>query len=224
MREGEIPGQNKWFVDVENAWLEVVLDDQWMAAYRFANQGGGPVIAEVRVFPWDETLKQRQSGEWGGEWLGVNAVVPKGGVTSRLLRRLKVGSHMKHFQETAEWMATRGGGPQHLIGPALTRVGWRRLDRHARPASSDDTAYFAAVAQEYEGNCQRRKPPIKSMAVRRKAPPHKIRAEVYRARELGLVTRDGQGTTGGKLTEKGRRAYEAWVAEQKRKRTRKRRR
>ena len=195
------------FVEVYNAWLEVPLSDGWMAAYRFANQNGTPVVTEVRVFPRDATLTHRPAGQWVGQWLGVKASVPKGGISSRLLRSLKVASHMQHFHEIAEWMLTKGGDPPEFISQELGRVGYRLLSRRAEPASGRDETFYARVANEYE---RAGKYPIKTMAARRKVPVERVRAEIYQARELGLLTREGQGKAGGALTDKGRRVLREW--------------
>src|SRR5688572_1200265 len=63
---------------VEQVWLEVSLDDEWIAAYQVIPQQGQPVIGEVRVFPLESFKRQtRKAGEWiAGAALGLRASVP----------------------------------------------------------------------------------------------------------------------------------------------------
>ena len=216
-RDYDLPAKWVWAHD---AWLEVPLSDEWIAAYRFVNQDGTPVVAEVRVFPMNDGLKQRPPGQWVAEWLGIRASVPKGGIRARLLKTLKVKGPMEDFEEIASWMTKKEAGSPQIARTELGRLGWRerRMDRRAKPKSSNDEAYFARVAREYE---LAGKHPIKAMSERRGVPVDKVRPEVYRARELGLLTRLGQGQAGGRLTEKGLQVYRSFVAKNKRRRTRK---
>ncbi len=94
-------------VQVDEAWLEVQLDRGWLCAYRLVPKDGRPVVAEVRVYPAGSG--KEPPGQWRGEWLGGRAHVPHGGVTSRLLRLVRVGQHGKIrgqiFKRMEEWAA-----------------------------------------------------------------------------------------------------------------------
>ena len=48
-----------WLALTKNLWLEVPVDDDWMAAYRFVNQDGSPVVAELRLFPREPEFKKK---------------------------------------------------------------------------------------------------------------------------------------------------------------------
>jgi hypothetical protein len=71
-------------------WLDVPLSDDWNAAYRLIGQSGRPVVAELRVYPAGGALRGHRL--WEGDIPGVPAEAPKGGITARLLRRLKAGA------------------------------------------------------------------------------------------------------------------------------------
>lgn len=70
----------------QSAWFEMPLGPRWIVAFRLTPQRGQPVISEVRVYP-DEP-KNYGPGRWSGEY-GAPATVPRGGLTSRILRMIR---------------------------------------------------------------------------------------------------------------------------------------
>src|SRR5207244_4410659 len=58
------------------------------AAYRLVVKDARAIVAEVRVFPYED--EHRLPGQWSGVWVG-RAKVPSAGLTTRLLRRLRLG-------------------------------------------------------------------------------------------------------------------------------------
>src|SRR5688572_17617593 len=64
-----------FLINHEEAWVEVPINKDWLAAYRMVIQGGAaPVIAEMRVFPNEPN--RDQGGRWSAEYLGIKAKVP----------------------------------------------------------------------------------------------------------------------------------------------------
>ena len=189
------------FAVVENAWLEVPLGEEWIAAYRFVIRSGHPLIAEVRVFPRDG-LEGRPAGTWSAEWLGVAASVPENGITSRLLRAIR-SSHTRHLAEIVEDLRRRG---QEGL---LKQLGLHDGEQEEAPAKTPrrgqrgrNKLFYARLARDYTRIAKR---PVKTLAEKRRLSVERVRAMVYRARELGLLTRRGdgqQGQAGGALTAK----------------------
>ena len=91
-------------------WIETVLDDQWVVAYRLVSQPKGLVVAELRVFPVDDTWRNPHSapGEWSGCLLGTRATAPEGGLTARLLRCITIDKTIRNGGRTIMKTAQRG--------------------------------------------------------------------------------------------------------------------
>jgi hypothetical protein len=87
-------------VVVKDVWIEQALPGKWsgwvLASRVMADRRGQPVIAEVRVFPYEEN-RYGDSGEWSAQHLGASArdSVPVGGLPATLVRRgLPIGEHI----------------------------------------------------------------------------------------------------------------------------------
>jgi hypothetical protein len=78
-------------VRVDECWFESELDGGWAAAFRIVAQPGGLAVGELRLFPADDLWRQGRTppGEWGGVLRGTRAQVPQGGLSARLLRRVR---------------------------------------------------------------------------------------------------------------------------------------
>ncbi len=187
------------------------LPDGWVCTYRLANQDGQPVIAALSIRP---------SGE----------DVPQGGLTTRILRRVRLGEHLAGITATVRGWAS-GGTPRedrttHIPAApnrsAQERVtfGAEDLDRDVaeglgfsepprerrpgRPGKSDRE--FAKLAVEYvEALDQPSTRPTADVAKKRGYDPAHIRDGIHEARERGLLTRPPtKGRAGGELTAKAR--------------------
>src|SRR5437870_4382974 len=90
-----------WFTDiggdlmkgeVTEQWFTVPVDTEWIAAFRLILQIEGndyvPTLGELRIFP-SEAFPSPGPGLWSAEALGLFARVPPGGITARLLRKIK---------------------------------------------------------------------------------------------------------------------------------------
>jgi len=78
-------------VRVDECWFETTLDG-WAVAVRIVAQPDGLAVGELRIFPADDLWRQRRTrpGEWGGVLRGTRADVPRGGLSARMLRRVRL--------------------------------------------------------------------------------------------------------------------------------------
>src|SRR5262245_36402344 len=76
-------------VVIEERWIFTPMGIDWVAGFRLVSQDGRPTIGEFRLFPAEKQELTLEPGQWSIEALGVHAKVPDGGITSRLLRRVK---------------------------------------------------------------------------------------------------------------------------------------
>jgi hypothetical protein len=186
-------------VRITDAWVEVPLRDGWVAAYRIVNDGGTPVVGEVRVFPDEPDRKNH--GQWSGELLGVRAKVPHGGITLRLLREVRLKKYLQQMAAGIERfrkqsiLAARdfGWGREKVAAPA------KSAPRRGRKGRSDE--FYVRVAEEYaKASTVRRSRPIAEIAKSHKVLPSQARDMVRLARKRGLLTSIGPGMRGGQLT------------------------
>jgi len=192
-------------VPVFEAWLEVPLTRTWRAAYRLHLQGGIAVVSELRVFPNEHTGDRRPAdhppGVWSAEFLGADAQVPRGGLTSRLLRRVKIRAHLPAVSEIL-------GRVQQYTGHAVV-TDVPSIRRWGRVGPADER--LAAVASEYvkligRGSTQ----PVSAIAKATRTPVGRVYQWLYRARQRGLLTRPPRGIPGGRLTARGERLADAF--------------
>jgi hypothetical protein len=191
------------------------LPSGWVCTYRLANQDGQSVIAELSIHP---------SGK----------DVPQGGLTTRILRRVRLGAHLAAITATVRGWAS-GGTPRkdrttHIPAApgrsAQVRVvfGAEDLDRDTaeglgfsgpprerrpgRPGRSDRE--FAELAEQYvdaRGRGSTR--PTADVARERGYDVAHIRDGIHEARERGLLTRPAtKGRAGGELTPRARELLE----------------
>jgi hypothetical protein len=179
------------------------LDESWSCTYRVvakAAEGGQPVIAEVAIRPRGEE-------------------VPRGGVTSRLLREVKLGEHFADLtaQLQRRTPSVRPVEERTTYAERETRVDMtgEELDTYAfsfeegepkprrgRPGLSN--LHYAKLAQAYVAALGRgsRRPTADAAAALSYEPSH-VRDGLNKARDRGLLTRpETPGRPGGQLTGK----------------------
>ena len=134
-------------VTLDDFWFEMVLDDAWAVAYRIVAQPEGLAVSEVRVFPAEPPWREGKTppGEWSGVLRGTKASgVPRGGLTSRLLRQVRIDRSIWYCREILDAvMKNRGkvdrpGHPAHgrsFVAYALERSGVRT--RRMRPTPKE---------------------------------------------------------------------------------------
>ena len=195
-----------------NVWLEVPIDPHWLAASRLAVQDGHLVVAEVRLFP-RETGGRRVPGRWRGVVLGTRAPVPRGGLTARTLRAVRLGEHLKHTHEVLAWFQRKHGKVLFEAGHSLEALGLLPPDqdrpRRARNAGQPDR-FYATLATTYVQLVSRGvRHPIRTIARRRHIGSEKVRDWIREARVRGLLTMGTQGRAGGQLTPLARRVLKS---------------
>jgi hypothetical protein len=187
---------------VLETWIEVPVG-AWIVAYRLVNDQGVPVVGEVRMFPAEPG--RPGPGQWSGELLGPEARVPRGGITARVLRRVRVRAYLTRMSEVVRqlrveapaWAPRYGWAVIDPTAPGAARPGARRGPK-GRPDS-----FYAEVAREYVKAVERGSyRPVADLARRRRASPTKVRDMIRRARARGLLTLEGPGKRGGLLTER----------------------
>lgn len=195
-------------------WIEAPIDADWVAAHRLIIQNGRPVIGEIRVFPRElafdkETGKWLETrptpGAWSVEERGVDAEVPLGGITSGVLRGVRMGHHAEILRDYFKASARRLGRPlkKLLDSPFDGLAANPAAGRRGRPATSIQE--IARIAEKYVEKVNGlNRDPVRLVAELEGMKVGRVRSMIHRARELGLLTRDAgprqQGRAGGQLT------------------------
>ena len=198
---GTIPVQR---IRVDEWWFEGRIDEHWTVAYRMSAQHGSPVICEVRVFPSEPDDPYRQPGEWSGTFLGHAAHVPAGGITARLLKRLRPGdTHSSDIAEgRAAWERFIGLGPgiaQHFERAGLN-VKRLKKPRARKGKWSDAELLDAAVFYVQQGG----RYPVVALAHARMLTRAQARDLLQAASRKSLLTAGRPGVKSRQLTELAR--------------------
>jgi len=202
-----------------DCWLEVPIDDGWIAAYRLVPQDGRPVLAELRIFHRDDDVEvfmsgrdQRltdvEAGEWLAETKGFEAPVPPGGLTARMVKKVRPGDFIADATEVMRMMELNWNEALvHADGGILRRYGFTReapraKERRGRPPAHDDS-WYADLAQDYtriieSGNARS---PVKQLAKERGYTPNSMSRLINRARDRGMLKGSHPGKAGGQLTD-----------------------
>ena len=128
---------------VDEAWVEVPLGDEWVAAYALVLQQGYPVIAEVRIFPAEP--KRPGAGQWSGHFLGVNAAVPSGGVR----RPMPIFCTSRSFGAASSTAAVTGSSACHrtsVSGMSVANVS-RSDSAHTDTESPSESNWLSRAAR-----------------------------------------------------------------------------
>jgi hypothetical protein len=194
-------------VEVNTAWLEVAISDDWMSAARLAMQDGQVVVAEMRVFPRERAPGASPlAGEWSAEVLGALAPSPpRGGITKDLLRRVPMGQGAQHFRELLRAYQGKAGSMGWLAQEMFERSfpGAGAVPERPRPERGTGRPdwFFAQLAADYCTAIERgSRRPVAELAARRRFPVARIRSMLHEARVRGLLTRNRRGVFGGALT------------------------
>ena len=192
-------------VEICEDWVETPLGDDWVVAVRILPQDGQPVVGELRVFP-SEPGRPVYGGRWSAEVLGDKAKVPRGGLTARLLREVRIGESLRFFtsgfrDRHKSWLELIGIWPQGRRGYTLPST--RNVSRLGRRGKPD--IFYANIAKDYVKRViAGSRSPVKEMAKARRFPPENMRDMVHEARRRGLLTSGKQGKLGGGLTDEVR--------------------
>ncbi len=187
-------------VSTDEAWVESTFADGWIAAYRMLVQDGVPVIAEMRVFP-DEPARD-PTGRWSAEYLGMRATVPKGGITARLVRRIRPGEHYQ-----AACSRVHGVGKGKRAGRRWESYQSNlRNNLSGRGRKRKPDTFFLKYAADY-ANAFKEDPtnPVEAVSLKRGLSREKVRAMIWQCRQRKLLDPVIQGRPGGDLTPYARR-------------------
>jgi hypothetical protein len=139
--------------------VEFELEEPWTVTLGFIHHGDELVLADVRIFPTQNTPGERglnprdrnsKKGRDWGDWSWDPELVPAGGLTARKLRTLRLGDAMKVA------LANLPSPDDH---PDLADAGFvtARRSVRKRPANDDrrrrSPELLARVALVYEDAC-----------------------------------------------------------------------
>jgi hypothetical protein len=210
---------------LDDAWQEIVVDEQWLAAVRLAMQDGRVVVSEVRVFPREREPGAGVAGLWSAEVLGPVAVVPRGGLTSRLLRKVPLGEVPAHVVSVlSAWDKVRG--PLKALASDTVREGFPGVVLNPRPrperASGRPDVFYAQLAAAYVRAVTRgSRHPVAELAARRGGvDPAKVRDMLHEARERGLLSEGTQGKAEGHLLPRAKQILRLLPSPKRRRRNR----
>jgi len=191
-------------------WLEVRLaDGNWTVAYRIVltQWGSLPRIGEMRIFPTERGFKSRALGTWSAEYKGIASAVPGRGLSSGLLKEIKISLVSRQLEEAVSLAAVQhpefvGMWPKYkgaLLGQRAPRKE-KRSKRGRRPLPS---CFLATIAKVYvEALSVEHVEPIPYIAARH--PGVKlgtVRTWVLKARDAGfLIGRRERGRAAGTLS------------------------
>jgi hypothetical protein len=204
-------------VETADLWIEIPLpaDAAWVVAYRMVVQERRAVVAEVRIFPDEPDIPDRETGSWHGEWLGGRAKVPSGGLSTRALRSIRIGHDVRSLDQVID-QVNKNPIFKHLLNPQsgwLGVVGLTEAIVTTRPRSAVSgrgrpglpRSAYAAMAAAYVAAIKRNsRQPVKDVAEKFNVSVSRARARIHTARRLGLMDRGSQGCAGGNLTAAGR--------------------
>lgn len=90
----------------DEVWIELRLDADWVAAYLIEPADGRPVIAEVRVLPYEDD-SERKALFGPGEW--SRRGIPSGDVPVEKLRKLRTEQMLRAVQDSIEQLPDEAG-------------------------------------------------------------------------------------------------------------------
>jgi hypothetical protein len=186
-----------------SAWVELPIAERWILALRVGNQHGHPIISEVRLFPGDPVTNndKREPGEWPGIY-DPEAAIPRGGITTRHLRELRVGPFRTALRSIVAVIPAK---------QILRTLGMPWVDSNASAVSGKpgpkgrSDFQLARMAAVYVAANDAGRPPIPAVAARFHLSSSKARDAIRRARELQLLTgAEVKGLGGGYLTDRAK--------------------
>lgn len=194
------------------AWVEAVVNEQWMAAYRLVpGPHREPVIAEIRIFP-RERARGRPPGRWSAEVLGLDTTIPEGGLSAEVVRQVRIGEHRQVGAAFSRWLdeerTTRQSTFRGQTAPALGALAGQTFTlstlepKRGRPPIRSEQ-FYAKLARDYAERVAQGSPrPTTDVARRRRLSAARVRDMLHEARKRDLLSSVGQGRSGGELTPK----------------------
>jgi len=215
---------------VSENWVETEIAGEWVAAIRFVDQGGDPVIAELRVFPLEGIRSTRRKVEEGevppGRWAAIDSQpsdlpVPDSGLRAEHLREISLATLRSAARGLVSQVSRHPGddwSTEEIFSlfhdAGLSPITRMQLPRQGREASD---YFYATVAFLYWlGALSGNRPNVWAATTMREmgyseASSKKVSGWVETARRKSLLTRpfqgtpaatEGRGHVGGNLTPK----------------------
>ena len=179
-------------VGVQDEFWFKAVGAEWTVAYRVLQHDGYPVLGELRLYP-SET-----SNRGTGRWSGRIGSVPVGGITTRLLRSLQLGSDVVKGLKEANRYARLVPGARE----SFKRAGFRRLKRAPRKGQGWPDDVLLEAARFYVERGGRR--PVADLAEAWKVKHTQARDMLQAATDKGFLTAGTQGKTSRALTDKAK--------------------
>jgi hypothetical protein len=193
------------------AWFLIPINTDWAAEHRLAIQEGRVVIAETRIYPavWNDAVPEDELHE--EDDVRRTRFVPRGGLTTRILRAVPTGAHVDNYQEVVNALRKHGKMPAAL-GIVTVHAGGRSPSRapgvsgRGRKPLPADVLAAAASAYITARKTGHRAPVIaaaKALGINQA----RMRDWLYRARrhDPPILTPTYQGRGGGDLTAEGKK-------------------
>lgn len=187
-------------------WIEVPIEDGWVAAYRLVIKKSHAVIAEARLFPTEKDPHRERHRPAGG-WSERGALVPPTGMPGTILKKLRLQDPIAVLPQAIEnWEAQHGRPVANRVLRRFrmsTKTDLARRTRGRRLRTDELVVGFAKGYAEKidEGHAN----PIRDLASERSYSRDTVREIIREARERGFLTKPAEaGKAGGKLTPKAR--------------------
>jgi hypothetical protein len=177
-----------WSVD-RQPQLDIELPQGWRARYTLVPQDGQAVVAELRVFREEQ----------------LDPPLPRGGLTSRLLRQIPITAHLRIARKTWQQREDEGRNLFGLRYDSLGAWGFTRaaLQDPLRPGrKGHPDLLYAKLSSDYVRELARgTRNPVASIARRQHFSPSWVSQLIVRCRQKGFLTAAPVGRAGGQLTE-----------------------
>lgn len=192
-----------------NVWMMRLLRAEWMAVYRLVIQDGAFAVAEVRIYPREDFNYPKDDkqaplpllGVWSGEWRGIDAKAPAGGITGNLIREAAmVGPSLISgltILQNLHRKASAAGHRSAIVDNSLAKRGLRVLRPARAPKPKHPRTrplgFYEKAAKEYTQAVRREAYPNRAVAKALNVTPSQARDVISRARKLGLLPQTSRG-------------------------------
>jgi len=182
----------------DTIWIEVRLDQGWVAAHRIAPQDGRLIVGEVRLIPFEPTADPGEYRE---------SAVPPGGARSDLVRSISAGEALSAAVEMIDRLESEPApNAPWSIRDALRDFNVEPEQIIARrPHAATDAQLAEAAAAYADAYRDGARAYLQVAAHRLGLSPDTVSKRRRAAQDRGILTGGGhQGKGGGELTEYGR--------------------
>jgi hypothetical protein len=183
---------------VADFWIEH-RTGAWIAAYRIVAANGRPWIGEIRVFPAGD-FSERPKGEWvEGTLAGVQAPVPIGGLTGKVLADLQPQRWRRAAAHVIRSLYGTPAGARMPVMKLFAPYAPKRVhSARGRTPLSDE--FYTEIARKYTEALGAGHRPVQTLMKLYKAPENRVRGWIHRARQRGFLERPVlQGKASGTL-------------------------